>query len=49
MSPLDKEVLAEKRAAVERHLNRVQERLPTKASQLLACLFGDFARPVVDS
>jgi uncharacterized protein YutE (UPF0331/DUF86 family) len=35
MSPLDKEVLAEKTAAVERHLSRVRERLPTKASQLL--------------
>lgn len=35
MSPLDKEVLAEKTAAVERHLSRVSGRLPTEASRLL--------------
>jgi uncharacterized protein YutE (UPF0331/DUF86 family) len=35
VSLLDKEVLAEKAAAVERHLSRVQERLPAEASQLL--------------
>lgn len=34
MSPLDKQVLAEKAAAVERHLSRVQASLPAKSSQL---------------
>ena len=34
MSPLDKEVLAEKTAVVERHLSRVRERLPKEAPQL---------------
>ena len=34
MSPLDKEVLAEKAAAVERHLARVQARLPARPNEL---------------
>lgn len=36
MSPLDKETLAEKAAAVERHLARVQARLPAKPDDLKA-------------
>ncbi len=34
MTPLDADLLAEKTMAVERHLARVAERLPSKASEL---------------
>ena len=34
MSPLDKETLAEKAAAVERHLTRVEARLPARPIEL---------------
>lgn len=34
MSPLDREVLAERAMAVERHLRRVAERLPPSADEL---------------
>ena len=34
MSPLDREILAEKVAAVERHLARVAERLPPRPDEL---------------
>ena len=34
MSPLDREVLAERTAAVERHLRRVAERLPARPDEL---------------
>ena len=36
MSPLDRAVLAERAAAVERHLRRVAERLPSDAADLRA-------------
>ncbi|MGH9387550.1 MAG: type VII toxin-antitoxin system HepT family RNase toxin [Vicinamibacterales bacterium] len=36
MSPLDRAVLAERAAAIERHLARVRDRLPEHASDLVA-------------
>ena len=38
MSPLDREVLAERSAAVERHLRRVADRLPPRPEELAARL-----------
>lgn len=35
MSPLDREVLAERSATIERHLRRVAERLPARPEDLL--------------
>jgi uncharacterized protein YutE (UPF0331/DUF86 family) len=35
VSPLDRQVIAERTAAVERHLRRVAERLPTRAEELV--------------
>jgi len=34
VSPLDREVLAEKAAAVERHLSRVKAHLPARSTDL---------------
>ena len=35
MSPLDREVLAERTMAVERHLRRVADRLPESSTELV--------------